>query len=86
MKSLLFTVFKIFYSYALFSIVDTKTQLQFFSITNTQFMKQFTIFSQLLTQSQHFTPVCANFKLQVKVKHFSQKHIIVGQYLIFGFR
>ncbi len=56
---LLFTVFKIFYSYALFSIVDTRTQLQFFSIANTQFMKQFTIFSQLLTQSQNFhTSLC----------------------------
>ncbi len=35
--------------------------IQFFSIANTQFMKQFTIFSQL-TQSQNYTPTCANFK------------------------
>ncbi len=56
-----------------------------FSIAETQFMKQFTIFSQIHNlKTTHQLVQTSN--CQVKVKHFSQKHVLFCHNLIFGLR
>ncbi len=69
MKSLLFTVFKIFYSYALFSIVDTRTQLQFYSIagvTPREKKKTYIDYKEI-----NYIGVTKNTKVDFKMKFFA---------------
>jgi len=59
-------------------------KLQFFPIAKTQFMKQFTIFYKHNLKTTH--QLVQTSDVQVKVKQFSQKHVLVCQNLIFGIR